>query len=200
MDPLTGDLLALIRRHDPAWTGSNESDPGVTMLEIGAWISDRLGSSRGISASEAAWWTAARSDPYRDFNFRVKWDGVVIGGVTRISALRRTAKIVEHRDGSAPDVVQRVPGPVVCEPFSLERPLGADTSFEDWADQLRQKAGDTWRKNVRIEILDPAGRLFLAYDVLGCWPAGYRILPDLTESLTLVPESWERDRTVQPVA
>jgi hypothetical protein len=30
--------------------------------------------------------------------------------------------------------------------------------------------------------------------VLGCWPSAYRILPDLTESLTLLPESWQRDR------
>jgi phage tail-like protein len=201
LDTLTSDLLALVRRHDPAWTGSNDSDPGVTLLEIGAWLADRLYSSTGIGVSQAAWWTAARSDPYRNFNFRVKWDGAVIGNVTRISALRRTTKIIEHRDGSAPDLVQRIPGGVVWEPFTLERPLGADTSFEDWADQLRpQTAGVAWRKNVRIEILDHAGRLFLAYDVLGCWPACYRILPDLTESITLLPESWQRDRTVQPVA
>ena len=202
LDTLTGDLLAVVRRHDPAWTGSNDSDPGVTLLEIGAWIADRLYSSKGLGILQTAVeGTAARRDPYRNFNFRVKWDGAVIGGVTRISALRRTADIVEHRDGSAPDVVHRVPGRVVWEPFTLERPLGADTSFEDWASQLGgQTAGAAWRKNVRIEILDHAGRLFLAYDVFGCWPAVYRILPYLTESLTLVPESWQRDRSVQPVA
>jgi phage tail-like protein len=196
---LSGDLLAVVRRHDPAWTGSNASDPGITLLEIGAWLGDRLYSSKGISVSEAAWWTAARGDPYRNFNFRVKWDGVVVAGVTRISALRRTATIEEIRDGNAPDVGRRVPGRLVWEPFTLERPLGADTSFEDWADQLRQQTvARAFRKNVRIEILDHAKRLFLAYDVLGCWPGAYRILPDLTESLTLVPESWQRDRSVQP--
>jgi phage tail-like protein len=184
LDTLTGDLLAVIRRHDPAWTGSNSSDPGVTLLEIGAWIADRFGASR---------------DPYRDFNFRVKWDGKPVAGVTRISSLRRTADIVEYRDGGSPDVVQRLPGRLVWEPFSLERPLGADTGFEDWADQLRdQTAGVSLRRDVRIEIVDHAGRLFLAYDVSGCWPAAYRILPSLSESLTLVPESWRLDRSVKP--
>jgi hypothetical protein len=34
-DTLAGDLLAVVRRHHPAWTGSNASDQGATLLEIG---------------------------------------------------------------------------------------------------------------------------------------------------------------------
>ena len=185
LDRLASDLLAVVRRHDPTWTGTNDSDPGVTLLELGAWITEALFHSGG------------RPDPYRNFNFRVTWDGAVVGRVARVSALRRTSEIVEYRDGNAPDRIQRLPGRLVYQPFAVQRPLGADTRFEDWADQLRaQASGTAWRKNVRIEILDHAGRLFLAYDVHGCWPAAYRILPDLTESLTLVPESWQRDRSV----
>jgi phage tail-like protein len=200
-DALAGDLLAVVRRHEPAWTGSNQSDPGVTLLEIGAWIADRIGSTAGIFVSPTVSGAATRPDPYGNFNFRVKWDGEVVGGVTRISALRRTVDVVEYREGSAPNTVNRLPGRVTHEPFAMERPLGADTRFEDWARQVGgQAAGAAWRKDVRIEILDHAGRLFLAYDVYGCWPAGYRILPELTESLTLVPEGWQRDRSVAPGA
>jgi phage tail-like protein len=194
---LARDLAALVRRYDPAWTASNDSDPGVTLLEVGAWLADWLGAGS----------TAPRPDPYRNFNFRVKLDGTVVAGVSRISALRRTADIVEHREGGAPQLVQRLPGKLVHEPFTLERPLGADTSFEDWADQVRDRAAGgaegaspAWRKTVRIELLDNAGRLFLAYDVSDCWPSQYSVLPDLTESLTLVPDKWQRDRSVSPVA
>ena len=38
--------------------------------------------------------------------------------------------------------------------------------------------------------------VFLAYDVHGCWPSEYRVLPELSERLTLVPEGWQRDRSV----
>lgn len=191
-DSLTADLLALVRRHDPAWTDSNDSDPGMTLLGVAAWLAERFDAVRGISGWQTVVGTVARRDPYRDFNFRVKWEGKVVAGVTRVSALRRTVEIAEFRDGSAPQVVQRIPGRHTWEPFTLERPLSGDTEFEDWA------AGAALRKNVRIEILDHAGRLFLAYDVIGCWPAGYQILPTLTERLTLVPEAWQRDRSVQP--
>jgi len=190
-DALAGDFAALVRRHDPAWTGFTTHDPGVTLLEIGAWITERLGG------------TVARSDPYRNFNFRVKIDGSVVAGASKVSALRRSTEVVEYREGGEPDVVLRNPGRLVYSPFLLERPLGADTTFEDWADLVRDRAaGSTiaggYRKNVRIEILDDAGRLSLAYDVPGCWPIAYRVLPDLTESLTLLPEAWQRDRSVKP--
>ena len=190
-DALAGDFAALVRRHDPAWTGFSSHDPGVTLLEIGAWITERLGG------------TAARSDPYRNFNFRVKLDGSVVAGVSKVSALRRSTEVVDYREGGAPDLVERIPGRLVYSPFLLERPLGADTTFEDWADLVRDRAAGSaaaagYRKNVRIEILDEAGRLSLAYDVPGCWPITYRVLPDLTESLTLLPEAWQRDRSVKP--
>ncbi len=193
IDALAGELRTVVRRHHPEWTDSNDSDPGLTLLEVGAWIAHRLDSYRRA--------TAARPDPYRNFKFRVKWDGVVIAGVTRISALRRTAEIIEHRDGSDPNLIRHLPGRLVYEPITLERALGADTGFQDWADQLvaaTTGAPSSYRKSVRIEALDKAGQPFLAYDVYGCWPSGYRVLPDLSESLTLVAEGWQRDKSVEP--
>jgi hypothetical protein len=38
--------------------------------------------------------------------------------------------------------------------------------------------------------------VLVAYDVQGCWPSGYRVLPDLTESLTVVADGWVRDSRV----
>lgn len=193
LDALAGELAALVRRHDPAWSGITSHDPGVTLLELGAWMTERLGG------------TAARSDPYRNFNFRVEIEGAVVAAVSKVSALRRSTEVVEHREGGAPDLVHRSPGRVVYAPFLVERPLGADTAFEDWADLVRggapgavTPASGSYRKKVRIEVLDHVGRLFLAYDVFGCWPIAYRVLPDLTESLTLLPEAWQRDRSLPP--
>jgi phage tail-like protein len=189
LDALADELAALVRRHDPAWTGFTSHDPGVTLLEVGAWMTERIGG------------TAARTDPYRNFNFRVTIDGSVVTGVSRVSALRRSTEVVQQREGGDPDTIHRIPGRMVYSPFLLERQLGADTTFEDWADLVRDRSAGSaaapgYRKNVRIEIVDHVGRLSLAYDVAGCWPIAYRVLPDLTEGLTLLPEAWQRDRSV----
>jgi phage tail-like protein len=191
IDDLTSDLVKVVRRHDPEWTDANDSDPGVTLLEVQAWIAQELYSYRKVNPG--------RSDPYRNFKFRVNLDGAVVAGVTRVSALRRTVEVTEYRDGNDPTSVRRLPGRVVYEPFTLERPLDADRSFEDWANLVGSTApgGPTsYGKSIRIEVVDKGERVLLAYDVLGCWPSEYRVLPELSESLTLVAEGWQRDRSV----
>jgi phage tail-like protein len=114
---------------------------------------------------------------------------------------------VDYRDGAEPNVVRRVPGAVSYEAITLERDLTRDTAFEDWADQVRQAGASQpagYLKSVRIEVLDPSGRPLVAYDLYRCWPSSYRPLPEmaggapprLVESITLMYDGWERDRSV----
>src|SRR5262249_41115067 len=51
-----------------------------------------------------------RFDPYKNFKFRVKWDGRYIAGVSRISALRRATEVIEHREGGDPSTSRKSPG------------------------------------------------------------------------------------------
>lgn len=189
LDAVTGDLVKVIRRHDPEWTDANQSDPGVMLLEVQAWIAEQLYLHKKANSG--------RTDPYRNFKFRVKWDGSTVAAVTRVSALRRTVEITEFRDGNDPSSVRRLPGRVVYEPITLERTLDGDRSFEDWANLVGTAPGlPNYGKEIRIEVLDKQDQVFLAYDVYRCWPSEYRVLPELSESLTLVPEGWQRDRSV----
>ena len=41
---------------------------------------------------------AQRFDPYKNFKFRVKWDGRYVAGISKVSALKRTTEVVRHRD------------------------------------------------------------------------------------------------------
>ena len=52
----------------------------------------------------------SRLDPYKNFKFRVKWDGKVVAGVSRVSALKRTTEVVEHREGGDPSLSHKSPG------------------------------------------------------------------------------------------
>ncbi len=36
-----------------------------------------------------------RFDPYKNFKFRIKWDGAYIAGVSKVSALKRTTEVIE---------------------------------------------------------------------------------------------------------
>jgi phage tail-like protein len=151
-------------------------------------------------------------DPYKNFNFRVKWDGVYIPGVSRISALVRTTEVVEYREGGDPNTSHKSPGRTKYESINLERGVTDDTSFENWAGLVwnfgaglgSEEAGD-FRKDIAIEFYNEAGQLVRAYKVYRCWPSVYQALPDLDaggnaiaiEHIKLENEGWERDTSVK---
>ena len=157
-----------------------------------------------------------RLDPYKNFKFRVKWDGQYVPGVSRISALLRHTEVVEHREGGDPSTSHKSPGLTRYEAIELERGVTQDTAFEDWANLVwRLGAGlgsevglKDFRKDIYIEFYNEAGQLVLAYKVYRCWVSDYQALPALDanssdvaiEIIRLENEGWARDASVQEPA
>ena len=153
-----------------------------------------------------------RFDPYKNFKFRVKWDGQFIPGVDRISALRRETEVVAHREGGEPSTDRRSPGSTTYEPIVLSRGRTHDTAFEAWANKVwdygaglgSEVSLKDFRKDIYIELLNEAGQIALAWKVFRCWPSAYVALCDLDangnavaiEQLKLENEGWERDSSV----
>ena len=79
---------------------------------------------------------AQRFDPYKNFKFRVKWDGHYVAGISKISALKRTTEVVEHREGGDPSLWRKSPGLTKFEPITLERGVTHDPAFEQWANKV----------------------------------------------------------------
>ena len=153
----------------------------------------------------------SRVDPYKNFKFRVKWDGKVVAGVSKISGLRRTTEVVEHREGSDPSSVRKSPGRTIFDAITLERGVTHDAAFEDWANLVwrRGVSGNevtlsSFRKDIVIELLNEAGQVVLAYKVYRCWVSEFTTLSDLDanaaavafQSIRIENEGWERDTSV----
>jgi phage tail-like protein len=155
---------------------------------------------------------AARVDPYKNFKFRVKWDGKYVAGVSKVSALKRTTEVVQHREGGDPSTVHKSPGSSKYEPITLARGVTHDAAFEQWAGKVWNFGGGAgaevslkdFRKDIVIELYNEAGQLVLAYKVFRCWVSEYQALPDLDansdavmlEHIKLENEGWERDASV----
>ena len=143
--------------------------------------------------------TRERYDPYKNYKFRVKWDGRLVAGITHVSGLKRVTEVVEYRQGSG-GTSQKLPGRTNYEPITLERGITRDLAFEAWAKQVMGESPSVkLRKEVRIEVYSEAGALLLAYEVHRCWPSEYVALSSLDtderrliQSLTLQHEGWER--------
>jgi phage tail-like protein len=154
-----------------------------------------------------------RHDPYKNFKFRVKWDGRYVAGISKISALRKTTQVVEHREGGDPSSSRKSPGETTFAPIVLERGRTHDEEFEKWANKTwnlgagpgAEVSLKDFRKDMIIELYNEAGQLVMAFKVYRCWPSEYVALSDLNangeasvaiESLTLQNEGWERDTSV----
>lgn len=151
-----------------------------------------------------------RSDPYKNFKFRVKWDGQYVAGVCKISALKRTTEVIEHREGGSPSTNRKSPGRTAFEPITMERGLTHDPAFEDWANRVWKLGGSPesaladFRKDILIDVFNEAGQKIFSYKVYRCWVSEYQALPDLDanaasvaiEHIKLENEGWERDTSV----
>ena len=153
-----------------------------------------------------------RFDPYKNFKFRVKWDGKYVAGVTKVGALSRKTEPITHREGGDPSTVRKSPGQTTYEPIVLERGVTHDLEFERWANKVwnwgsglgAEVSLRDFRKDVIIEVYNEAGQLALAYKVYRAWVSSYQSLPELDasanaiaiQSITLENEGWERDYEV----
>jgi phage tail-like protein len=153
-----------------------------------------------------------RFDPYKNFKFRVKWDGKFVAGVSKVGALKRTTELVEHREGGDPSSTRKSPGQSKFEAITLERGVTHDPEFEKWANKIwnfgsglgAEVSLKDFRKDIIIEMYNEAGQLAVAYKVFRCWVSEFQALPELDASanavaiqtLKLENEGWERDYEV----
>lgn len=151
-----------------------------------------------------------RFDPYKNFKFQVRWDGKVVAGLSKVSALKRTTEVVAHREGGDPSTPRNSPATTKYEPLTLERGVTHDPEFSAWADMVHNTDGDAaislknFRKDIIIELKNEQGAVAKAYKVFRCWVSEYEALPELDananavaiERLVLVNEGWEQDDAV----
>lgn len=152
---------------------------------------------------------AQRFDPYKNFKFRLKWDGQYVAGISKVSPLKRTTEVVPHRSGGDPSSSRKSPGRTEYEALTLERGVTHDLEFERWANKVWNfQAGPgvemslaDFRKDLILEMFNEAGQVVLGYKVFRCWVSEFQALPELDananavaiQSIKLENEGWERD-------
>jgi phage tail-like protein len=153
-----------------------------------------------------------RKDPYKNFKFRVKWDGKYVAGISKVSGLKRTTQVVTHREGGDHSSSRKSPGRNEFDPVTLERGVTHDPEFEKWANKVwnfgaglgSEVSLKDFRKDIILDFYNEAGQLAISYKIYRCWVSEYHPLPDLDananavaiQSIKLENEGWERDLSV----
>jgi phage tail-like protein len=153
-----------------------------------------------------------RFDPYPNFKMKVKWDGRYVMGISRVTAMRRTTEVIEHREGGDPSTSRKSPGRTKYEAITLERGVTHDPEFEAWAAKVWQIGAGPgaevsladFRKDIILDFFNEAGQLAISYKIYRCWVSEYQALPDLDananavaiQHIKLENEGWDRDTSV----
>jgi phage tail-like protein len=153
-----------------------------------------------------------RFDAYKNFKYRVKWDGRYVAGICKCGALKRTTEVVKHREGGDPSSSRKSPGRTEFEAITLERGVTHDPEFEKWANKVwnfgsglgAEVSLKDFRKDIIIEVYNEAGQVALAYRVFRCWVSEFQAQAELDananavliQTLKLENEGWERDLAV----
>src|SRR5829696_3280086 len=163
-----------------------------------------------------------RFDPYKNFKFRVKWDGRYVAGISKVGALKRTTEVVEHREGGDPSTGRKSPGRTKYEAITLERGVTHDLEFEQWANKVwnfgsaqapaeqreREVSLKDFRRNLTIDVFNEAGQKVISYKVYRAWVSEFTAQADLDtnanailiQSIKIEHEGWERDVAVKEPA
>ena|SRR5918995_2799010 len=157
---------------------------------------------------------AHRFDPYKNFKFRVKFSDNTdpVAGMSKVSPLKRITEVVKHREGNDPSSSRKSPGNTEYDAITLERGVTHDPEFEKWANRVwnygsgagAESSLKDFRRDLRLELMNEAGEVALAYSIYRCWVSEYQALPELDASANAVAiqmikvenEGWERDETV----
>lgn len=157
-----------------------------------------------------------RFDPYKNFKFRIKWDGRYVAGVSKVGSLKRSTEVVEHREGGDPSTSRKSPGRTKYEAITLERGVTHDLEFEAWANKVwhvgaglgAEASLKDFRKDVILEVYNETGQVVLSYRIYRCWVSEFQAMPDLDananaiaiQTIKLENEGWERDPDVSEPA
>jgi phage tail-like protein len=151
-----------------------------------------------------------RSDPYKNFKFRVLIDGRPVAGLSKMSALKKTTEAVEWREAGDPSIVRKMPGRTKFEPITLEAGLTHDTTFEEWANLVNNLDGAAamslakYRKDLAIEVMNLQGTPVLRFKVRRAWISEYQATPEMDANANAVAitmikiehEGFQRDTTL----
>lgn len=151
-----------------------------------------------------------RFDPYKNFKFRLKWDGQYVAGISKVGGLKKSTEVVKHREGGDPSSSRKSPGRTEYDAITLERGVTHDLEFEKWANKVWNFGSKVevslqdFRKDIILEVYNEAGQVALAYKIYRCWVSEFQALPDLDananaiaiQHIKLENEGWERDTSV----
>lgn len=115
----------------------------------------------------------ARTDPYRQFRFRIEIDGINQAGFSECTFADTTTDPVEYREGNEPPVFRKLSGLSKYGNITLKWGISDSMDLYKWRQQVIDTGAEGARKNMAIVLIDEAGADKCRWDIVQAWPSKY---------------------------
>jgi phage tail-like protein len=142
---------------------------------------------------------ATRTDPLRNFRFRLEIDGITQAGFSDVAIGETSTEAVDYREGNEPTHVRKLSALTKYGNVTLKWGVTTTLDLYNWHKSIVAGQIQSNRKQVTIVVLDETGSDKARFVVSDAWPTKYH--PSdlnakgnevLIEMLELVNEGVER--------
>jgi phage tail-like protein len=145
--------------------------------------------------------TGARTDPYRNFRFKVEIDGIQTASFAEATIPDTTTDSVDYREGTDLPVQKKLSGLTKFGNITLKKGLTDSLDLYQWRKSVEDTGAIKARKNISLVLIDEEGNDKARWDIIEAWPTKYspsgfsaKANEVVIESLELVHEGIKRTK------
>ena len=114
-----------------------------------------------------------RTDPLRNFRFRLEIEGIAQASFSEVAIGETTTEAIDYREGSEPTHVRKLSGLTKYGNITLKRGITDSLDIWNWHKQIVAGQIQSNRKQVAIVVQDEAGADKARFVVTDAWPTKY---------------------------
>jgi len=144
---------------------------------------------------------ADRTDPYRNFRFKVEVGGVKSAAFSEATVPETTVDNVEYREGTDPTHVRQLSGLTKFGNLTLKKGITDNMDMFNWLKKVTDKGAQDNRQNITVTLIDETGADKCAWNIVQAWPlkieeSGFNATGNevFIETLEIVHEGIERTK------
>ncbi|MCZ7382196.1 MAG: phage tail protein [Candidatus Methanoperedens sp.] len=117
--------------------------------------------------------TGARTDPYRNFRFKVEIDGIQTASFAEATIPDTTTDSVDYREGTDLPFQKKLSGLTKFGNITLKKGLTDSVEIYQWRKSVEDAGAIKARKNISLVLIDEEGNDKARWDIIEAWPTKY---------------------------
>ncbi len=117
--------------------------------------------------------TGVRTDPYRNYRFRVEIDGVQTASFSDATIPASNTAPIDYREGTDATHVRKLSGLNNFGNLTLKKGITSSMELHNWHKTVMQNGAVAARKNISLILIDEQGNDKARWDIVEAWPIKY---------------------------